>query len=469
MTSCTSTSGQDFDFAAFVAFDWADREHAWALQVAGSQQREHGTLPHKPEAIEAWAQQLHVRFGGRPVAVALEQSRGALIYALRQFPHLVLYPIHPSTSYSYRLAMFPSGSKDDPKDADLILDLIVQHRERFRALQPDTEQTRKLQMLVEKRRQMVDDKTAQRNRITDLLKLYFPQVLGWFDEIDSPIAAAFLQRWPTLEKLQREDPEVVRTFFYEHHSRSAARIEQRLGEMRQARPALTDAAVIEPAVILTQALLAVVAAVREGIAHLDQAIDQTAAAHPDYVLFASFPGAGKVMAPRLLVAFGSQRERFASAQEMQSFSGIAPVISRSGTSQRWIHFRWACPKFLRQTFHEFAALSIAQCAWAKEFYDKKRSEKKGHHAAVRALAFKWIRILFRCWKSRTPYDESIWLRNRTLRQADSNAPAPSPKSAAAKAAAPQPFSFWPGITCAGTVSFQFKNIAGMFKFSGPAS
>jgi hypothetical protein len=93
------------DFAAFVAIDWADRKHTWALQSACSGKRETGTLEHTAEAIEAWALQLATRFDGRPVAVALEQARGALLYALSKYQHLVLYPIHPSTSHDYRKAM----------------------------------------------------------------------------------------------------------------------------------------------------------------------------------------------------------------------------------------------------------------------------------------------------------------------------------------------------------------------------
>jgi transposase len=396
------------DFVAFIAIDWADREHAWAMQVAGSSKRETGKFEHTPEAVDAWAMQWAKRFAGRPVAVAVEQSRGALVYALLKFQHLVLYPVHPSTSYDYRKAVFPSGSKDDPKDAELLLDLVTLHRDRLRVLQPDTEQTRQLQILVEKRRQLVDDRTAHLNRATDQLKLYFPQVLGWFDDLASPMCKHFLERWPTLPQLQAQDPELVRQFFYQHGSRSADRIETRLRQIRQTQPLLQDAAIIAPGVILVRTLLEVVAALNAGIRVLDNSIQQVSCQHPDYFIFESFPGAGPVMAPRLLAAFGSLRERFASANEMQSFTGIAPVMQASGR-QRWIHFRWACPRFLRQTFHEYAGLSIQQCSWARQFYDSQRAKGKGHHAAVRALAFKWIRILFRCWKTHQTYDDAVYL------------------------------------------------------------
>jgi Transposase IS116/IS110/IS902 family len=115
-----------------------------------------------------------------------------------------------------------------------------------------------------------------------------------------------------------------------------------------------------------------------------------------------------VLAPRLLAALGSQRERYANAAEVQAYSGIAPVTERSG-KKKWVHFRWACPKFLRQSFHEWAGHSIAHSQWARSYYQQQRERGKRHHAAVRGLAFKWIRIVFRCWKDRVAYDESKYL------------------------------------------------------------
>lgn len=402
------------DFAAFIAIDWADREHAFVLQVRDESRREKGKLEHTPQAIAGWALQLAARFPGRRLAVALEQRRGALFYALCQYDHLVLYPVHPSTSYEYRKAIYPSGSKSDPQDADMLLDLLILHRNRLRVVEPDTEPTRKLQLLVEKRRQAVDLRTAQTNRITDQLKLYFPQILDWFDDLSTPIVADFLRRWPTLLELQKETPEAIRSFFHEHGSRSVTRIEQRLQQIRCATAPIADIAIIEPAVLLVRTMLDMVAALREGIRRFDKAISQTAGSHPDYAIFASFPGAGPAMAPRLLAAFGSQRQRYASATQMQAFSGIAPVMAASG-KQCWIHFRWSCPKFLRQTFHEYAALSLQFCRWAKEFYQRQKARGKTHHAAVRSLAFKWIRILFRCWKSRQTYHEQLYEAARQAR------------------------------------------------------
>jgi hypothetical protein len=200
-----------------------------------------------PEDLLAWANRLHARFEGRAVAVCLEQSRGAVVFQLSQFPHLVLFPVHPTTAARYREAFFPSGSKNDPLDTSLLLELVMHHRERLRRLDPDTVETRLLQMLTEHRRKWVDDKTRLRNRLTACLKTYFPQALDWIDDIDSPLGCALLERWPTLGELQHAHPGILRKFFRQHNCRSGERIEQRIQAIYQAQPAVTDMALLRAA------------------------------------------------------------------------------------------------------------------------------------------------------------------------------------------------------------------------------
>lgn len=399
---------QEPQFAGFVSIDWADKKHVWCLQAADSEKRESGELVHTPEAVEAWVGQLCQRFANHPIAVALEQSRGALVFMLSKYEPLHLFPVPSTRSASMRKALYPSGSKDDPRDADLLLDLLLQHRDKLHRLSPDTEATRRVQNLVEERRKLVDEKTAQTNRLTSDLKIYFPQVLDWFERLDTELVCDLLQRWPTLEELQKVPPPKLRTFFRKHYCRDEELIERRLLGIRQAIPAIRDRAVIEAKSLVVRVIVQVIVSLLEGIADLDKKIEEAAAAHPDFFIFDSLPGAGAVMAPRLLAAFGSQRERYGSAGEVQTYTGIAPVIEKSG-KKKWVHFRWACPKFLRQSFHEWAGHSIAQSVWARSYYQQLRSRGKGHHAAVRALAFQWIRILFRCWKDRVAYDENKYL------------------------------------------------------------
>ena len=152
---------QEPQFAAFVGIDWADQKHVWCLQAADSEKRESGELEHTPEAVETWVGQLCQRFNNRPIAVAVEQSRGALVFMLSKYEPLHLFPVPSTMAANMREALYPSGAKDDPRDADLLLDLLLQHRDKLHRLSPDTEATRRVQNLVEERRHLVDEKTRK--------------------------------------------------------------------------------------------------------------------------------------------------------------------------------------------------------------------------------------------------------------------------------------------------------------------
>jgi len=403
------------EFAAFVAIDWADQKHAWALEVNMSSDRESGNIDHTPESVEIWAAELGLRFAGRPIAVALEQSRGPLVFMLTKYEHLVIFPIHPSTLANYRKSFRPSGAKDDPNDAGLLLDILVRHRDKLRRLDPDTPETRTLQFMVEERRKLVHEKTRCSNRITAHLKLYFPQAIGWFDEIGSHIVADFLERWPNSERLQKARPATIERFFIEHNSRNAERIAERLEQIRKIVPATKDTAVLRSCSAAVIAWAGLLRQLLNAIKAYDEQIDTLARQHQDYALLKSFPGAGPALTPRLIATLGSQRDRYQTAHEIQCYSGIAPVVASSG-KQRWVHWRWSCPKFLRQTFHEWALHSVAYSEWARRYYDEQRAKGKRRNTVIRALAFKWIRILFRCWKDHKPYNEQAYQQALALRR-----------------------------------------------------
>jgi transposase len=397
------------EFAAWIGIDWADKKHAFTLQACGESKSERGELEQTPEAIEQFACELARRFPDQLLAVALEQSRGALLFLLSKYAHLVLFPIHPNTLDHYRKSFYPSGAKSDATDADLILDLLRRHPERLRRLRPDTVETRTLQFLVEARRESVDEQTRYRNRLTAQLKMYYPQLLDWFEETGSAVLGDLLLQWPTLEQLQQVGPAVLAQFFRSHRL-SAARIEQLQKAIRAAVPAVHDQAILETSILTVKRLVQQLAVLRAAIAEQDRRLRELSQAHPDYSIFASLPSAGPVMVPRLMAALGSQRDRYETASQIQCYAGIAPVLEASG-KQRWVHWRWSCPKFLRQTFHEWAWLSVRKSQWARAYYDRQRAKGKSHHASVRALAFKWLRILFRCWKDRCPYEEARYERS----------------------------------------------------------
>ena len=279
------------EYAARLAIDWADQKHAWALEAEGGRV-EQGQLEHTPEAVDQFFAGLAARFPASKIAVALEQKRGPLFYMLTKYAHLDLYPVHPASLHCYRQTFYPSGAKSDPQDAALLLEFLSKHPERLRVVVADTEQARLLALLVEERREVVDQRTGASNQLTAQLKLYFPQALAWFDA-DQPVLAEVLQKWPTLEKLQR-----ARTVTLQEFLRSRSVPEGKRQRLRQelaaAVPALSDAAVLEYAQGKVQHLLRQLELLRERVAQLETRIEELVAVHPDRTA----AGLGSLLADR---------------------------------------------------------------------------------------------------------------------------------------------------------------------------
>jgi transposase len=391
------------EIGAWVGIDWADKEHRIVLEEAATGRRISMAVGQSPEELHEWLSGLQSRYAGRRVAMALEQSRGALFYVLSRYEFIDLYPVNPKTLASYRDALRPSGAKDDPDDAALVLELLLRHRDRLRLWKADDAQTRQLRLLVEYRRKLVDDRTGLANQLTQLLKESFPQALRWAGGLDTKQAFDFLLRWPTLAAVRQARTQQLRAF-YRTHYHSAEHIDKQIDSIRTAVALIDDPAIVAACSTMIIAIAGQLRVLRESIAQFDCSIDELFAHHQDASIFKSFPNAGAVLAPRLAVAFGTDRDRYSAAVELAQWSGIAPVTRRSGGSMV-VCTRWASPKFLKQTFHEYARVSIAASAWARAFYDQQRLRGATHHAAVRALAYRWIRIMFRCWKDRVPYCE----------------------------------------------------------------
>jgi transposase len=398
------------NFAATIGLDWADRMHDLWICPASHSKAGHLRLEQTPEALHQWVAELRERFAGQPVAIAIETSRGPVISALMAYDFIVLFAVNPKCLKDYRAAFCVSGAKDDRTDAMLLEELVRLHRDKLKALEPDTELTRKLAGLVENRRHLVDERTRLVNQIHSALKTYFPLAEELLvPQMNKPMAAEFLARWHTLEALKKERPSALRAFFRQHNSRSSQRIEQRLQALQKAKPLTTDPAIIAPAAALVSTLAAMLRPLHKGIQHLDKAIEQALDQHPDAAIFRSFPGAGPVLIPRLLVAFGTNRQRFGSAAEVAQFYGIAPVVQQSGNSKT-VHMRYRCPKFGRQTFHENAGCTAKKEPWARCYYAQHKKNHDGkHHQACRALAYKLIRIYFACWRDRTTYQPEQYL------------------------------------------------------------
>jgi transposase len=215
----------------------------------------------------------------------------------------------------------------------------------------------------------------------------------------------FVRRFPSLQDAQAADDETIIAFFKEHNVHRLDLIRERIAAIRSETALTDDTATVESSLMVVRSCIEQLAVLIASVHTFDIRIAALMKANSDSEIFQSLPAAGPTMAPRLVVAFGEDREQFKDAASMQRAAGVAPVTESSG-NQHWVHWRWACSTFLRQTFVEWTALTIPRSFWAKAYYQQRRAKGSSHNAAIRALAFKWIRILHRLWVDRVPYDES---------------------------------------------------------------
>lgn len=397
------------DFSALIGIDWADQKHdVCELTVDDDKPAHLSTITSRPEAIHEWAMGLRARHDNKPVAVACELKKGPLIYALLKYEFITIFPLHPATVAKMRKAFHPSGAKSDPADAQLQAELLRDYMHKLTPIVPDSAAVRALAQLVECRRKLVQDRVDLTNSLTYYLKNYYPQVLDWFNEKDSHVFCDFITKWPSLKQVKRARKKTLVDFMHQHNVRYADVIEKRFTDIKTAIPLTEDEGVVVPNQLMAELEANQLKVLLQSIERIEQEINTRYRAMADRKIFDSFPGAGPQFAPRLLVAFGSERNRYEDASAMQKYAGIAPVVESSGT-RSWTHWRYACPKFLRQTFVEWAGQTVRYSFWARAYYDQQKSRGKAHNTIIRSLAFKWIRIMFRCWKEQKPYDESKYL------------------------------------------------------------
>jgi transposase len=370
-----------------------------------------------PEALWDWLLELRRQHPQARVALCLEQPAGHLISFLEAYQWITLYPINPITLQNFRQAFVTSRARDDLKDADYAAHLLLAHHDKLKAWAPEDSATRAVQQLVARRRALVDERTALTNRLQGLLKQYFPHALQLCgQDLWRPLATGFLLKWPTLHSVQKARPASLIQFYHLNGSRSQQLLQQRLTLIGKAVPVTDQPELIQSLVLRVQLIARQLQLLQRTLREFDSRIAQAYEHHPDYFIFASLPGAGPTLGSRLLGSLGSQRERYPCATNLQCYTGIAPVTKKSGNSCH-IHRRYLCSKFHKQSFHEYAKESILWCRWAAAYYLQQRLKGSSHHTAVRALAYKWQRVILRCWHNHTPYSDQHY--EATLRRRNS--------------------------------------------------
>lgn len=389
-----------------VGIDWADKEHAFSAMLPSGMIKA-GSFKQNKIGIEEWIAELSKLSPDCNIDVCIETSSGALINALMEYSQVRIFPVNPLALANYRKAFAPGGGKNDPVDARLIMQFLQHYRDQLRQLVPNSPETRELTALAQDRRQLVEQRVALANRMMSYLKAYFPTILELKPaRAYSEFVVRLVHAYPTLEDAQKAGKVKLRKILF--GTGAKAKMEVRLETIMQAKPITTDPVILRTNARRSRSLAAQIDVLNDSIKHYDAEIKELVKKHADYEIVKNLPGASDKTHARIIAALGDDRSRYANAESLQAAAGIAPITTQSGNS-RFVSARWSSSKFIKQTFHEYAGLSITKCAWAKAYYEEQLAKGKTAQMAKRALAFKWIRIIFRLWQARVGYDDSHYV------------------------------------------------------------
>lgn len=398
----------------FAGLDWGGAAHAVCVVDEQGKVIARFEAAHTAEGLAELRRKL-ARFGGPAgLPVAIERPSGLSVDALVDAGHPVV-PIHPNAVKAARPRYRASGAKSDGGDAYLLADLLRTDGHRFAPLRPQSDEVRALRALVRGRDDLVAARVQLANQLRALLEGYWPGAATIFADVDSPIALAFVRRYPTPDSAKRLGEKRLASFLAQHGYCGRRPVAGLLARLRAAPPGLVGEAEGEARGELAQALAATLERLVAQLALLTARVQHAAAALPEGRVVMSFPRAGQVCAAQIAAELGSVRERFPDAEALAMEAGVAPVTKQSGKS-RSVVFRWACNRRLRAAVTCFADNSRHASAWAARLYGRARQRGCDHPHAVRVLARAWIRVLWRAWQDGKPYDPATHTAAKALAQ-----------------------------------------------------
>jgi len=383
----------------YAGVDWGCGSHAVCVVDAKGAVLDRFEADHDREGLAALTARLK-RHGAPPVAI--ERPTGLLVDHLVE-AGLVVVPIHPNAVKACRPRYRAVSAKSDPGDAYILADVLRTDGHRLRPLQPQGDAIRALRALVRGRDDLVAARVALANQLTALLDGFWPGAAAIFADVASPIALAFLDRYPTPDSARRLGPARMAAFLAQHRYCGRRSPEALLERLRAAPVGHAGEAEREAKGELVRALARTLHSLVEQLGQLTRRIEHTVAALPDGRLIMSFPRAGKICAAQILAELGDVRARFQTNDQLAAEAGVAPVTYESGKS-RGVGWRWACNKRLRAALTCFADNSRRQSPWAADVYLRARKRGCDHPHAVRVLARAWVRVLWRAWTDQQPYN-----------------------------------------------------------------
>ena len=383
----------------FAGLDWASRIHAVCIIDA------HGGVVAQFEVNHdaAGLAELCCRLRALHVnALAIERPSGLLVDALLE-AGLAVVPIHPNVVKATRPRYRSHGGKSDAGDAYLLADLLRTDGHRFQPLVRESDEIRALRALVRGRDDLVATRVQLANQLRALLESFWPGAAEVFADVDSPIALAFIQRYPTPEAASRLGPKRMAAFCAQHAYCGRRSAQELLQRLHQAAGVTLGELEMQAKGELVLNLARVLARLVEQIKLLTSRIEHAVQSCEDGRILMSFPRAGRICAAQILSEMGSVRERFDDPQRLAAEAGVTPVTYESGKSKA-VAFRWACNHRLRAALTCMADNSRHASAWAAAIYEKARARGCDHPHAIRILARAWLRVIWRAWRDRQPYD-----------------------------------------------------------------
>jgi len=392
----------------FAGLDWASTTHAVCIiDEHGGVQREF-EIAHTAAGLSELVR--HLKRCGTP-PIAIERPSGLLVDTLVEAGFTVV-PIHPNVVKATRPRYRSHGAKSDASDAYLLADLLRTDGHRFKPLAPQSDELRALRALVRGRDDLLATRVQLANQLHALLESFWPGAAEIFADIASPIAVAFIERYPTPEAAARLGPKRLAAFCAQHAYCGRRPIEELLARLQRAPASACAELEMEAKGELARALARTLRGLLEQQRALSSRIEHHVAELEDGRLLMSFPRAGRICAAQLLAEIGTVRERFTSEAHLAAEAGVAPLTFASGKSKA-VAFRFSCNHRLRAALTCLADNSRHASPWAAAVYARARARGCDHPHATRILARAWTRVIWRAWQDRKPYDPT---RHRAAQQ-----------------------------------------------------
>jgi transposase len=386
----------------FAGLDWASRTHAACVIDECGGVHLQFEVNHDAAGLADLCRRLH---GAGVTAVAIERPSGLIVDALLE-AGLAVVPIHPNVVKATRPRYRSHGGKSDASDAYLLADLLRTDGHRFKPLAPQSDDIRALRALVRGRDDLVTTRVQLANQLRSLLQSFWPGAAEVFADVDSPIGLAFILRYPTPESAARLGPKRMAAFCAQHAYSGRRSAQELLDRLHQAPAVTLGELEMEAKGELALSLARTLDRLVEQIRLLTSRIEHHVSSIDDGRILMSFPRAGRLCAAQILAELGSVRERFDSDEHLAAEAGVAPVTYASGKTKA-VTFRWACNHRLRAALTCLADNSRHANAWAASVYAKARARGCDHPHAVRVLSRAWLRVIWRAWTDRKPYDPAL--------------------------------------------------------------